>query len=269
MTVLDDLGRHVPIEPPPRRIVSLVPSITELLFWLGLGERVVGVTRYCTEPANRVARIEKFGGTKNPDLGAIAKVAPDLVLANAEENRIEDFAALEGGGLRVYVTFPRSVVGFANGLERLGVLLQASIPCRKLQRQIHWSLRQVSAGPPPVRAFVPIWKNPWMSFNHDTFASDVLQSAGAINVCSGFESRYPNCDLERVANADPEVILLPSEPYRFQRKDLLDLAPLRGTTAVRSGRVYFVDGKALSWFGPRTPAALRYFANLLRREPSQ
>lgn len=260
--VSDDLGRPLDIEPPPRRIISLVPSLTELLFALGVGSLVVGVTRYCTEPVSALRNLPKVGGTKNPDLALVQELRPELVLANAEENRREDVEKLQAMGLRVMVTYPRSVADVARVVRTVAQVTGAYEVGQSLAAAIERAAASVPAAV-AIRVFCPIWKNPWMSFGTDTYGNDLLRIAGARNVCLGADARYPIVELERVAEQNPEVILLPDEPYRFAPKDLGDLAPLSSTEAVRSGRVYFVSGKALTWFGPRTPGAVRYLRSFL------
>jgi ABC-type Fe3+-hydroxamate transport system substrate-binding protein len=246
---------------PPRRIVSLVPSLSELVCVLGGADRLVGVTRYCTEPSQVVAALPKLGGTKTPDLEAVVELAPDLVLVNAEETRREDFQALTDAGLNVFVSFPRSLAEAERGMERLGEVLGAGGAARAIAAEI----AAARAQPPPVRkrVFCPIWRKPWMSFNHDTYASDLLRCCGGDNVCAGRSERYPLVELHAIAQAGPEVILLPDEPYPFSERHRDTLGELSHTSAVRHGRVHFVDGKALSWYGHRTAPALRFFRDLL------
>jgi ABC-type hemin transport system substrate-binding protein len=264
-TVVDDLGRAIHLAQPPRRIVSLVPSLTELVWSLGAGSRLVGVTRYCTEPAALVAPLPKIGGTKNPQVAAIVALQPDLVLANSEENRREEFEQLLAAGLCLYVSFPTTVAAAADGIERLAAVLGVAAPGQALAGAIRAGL--ASLGPQPakrVRVFCPIWRKPWMSIGGDTFAGDLLQYCGGENVSAGWPSRYPVVSLDEIARESPEVILLPDEPYPFQARHRALLGGLADTPAGRTGRIYLVDGKALSWYGPRTPAALRYFHRILR-----
>lgn len=255
--VADDLGEVVAAEPPANRIVSLVPSLTELLFTLGAGNRIVGVTRFCEQPAAAVAPLPKVGGTKNPDVNQILSLRPDLVIANAEENRHADVARLRAAGVRVFVTYPRRVAAVPALIRNLGRLCGCSARAERMASELE---QELAGETPPARrrVFCPIWKNPWMSMNADTYAHDLLDRCGGENICGSQQQRYPVVSLEEVAALDPEVVLLPDEPYRFSRRDRADLAPLSGTAAVRSGAVYFIDGKALTWFGPRTRFALRY-----------
>lgn len=253
----------MPIGERPRRIVSLVPSLTELLFALGAGDAVVGATRYCTDPPDRVGSLTKVGGTKNPDLEAVTALRPELVVMNDEENRREDFEALSASGLRVLVTGPRTVddgirliatLGAAVGRADLGTRLAAA------QEAGVAAVRAALRGRPAVPCFCPIWKTPWMGFNADTYAYDVLRVAGGRNVLADRLERYPEVTLEEVAAHAPAVVLLPDEPYRFGARDLPALAPLAATPALRRGAVHLVDGKALAWYGLRIVDAVETFA---------
>jgi ABC-type Fe3+-hydroxamate transport system substrate-binding protein len=220
------------------------------------------VTRFCTHPPNVVGVLPKVGGTKNPDIDAIVSLRPDLVVVNSEENRQEDFTRLEQAGLAIFVSFPRTVEEAALSIERLGAALDRETAAGDLSDSIRAAAQRVATAA-GRRIFCPIWRNPWMSFNDDTFAHDILRRAGGLNVCADLEARYPKVELEAVAAADPEVILLPDEPYVFAEEHKSKLVGLERSTAVRNGEVHLIDGKALSWYGPRTPAALEEFARLL------
>jgi ABC-type Fe3+-hydroxamate transport system substrate-binding protein len=263
--MVDDRGRRLVLARPATRIVCLVPSLTQTLFALGVGERVVGVTRYCTEPAGDVEHAERVGGTKNPDLLRVQSLAPDLVVMNAEENRREDFEAVEASGVHVFVSFPRRVADVPGLMRRLGALVGAQAKAERLARETERAIAAVADSAPPAhrRVFCPIWKNPWMSFNADTYDDDVLWSVGGENVCRDRAGRYCAITLDEIAAAAPEVVLLPDEPYVFGPRDLAALTPLADTPACRSGRIHFIDGKALSWYGPRTAAALPYLQDVV------
>ena len=263
--ISDDAGRPFRLDAPPRRIVSLVPSLTEILFAVGAGDAVVGVTRYCTDPPERVAAVPKVGGTKNPDLAAIVALRPDLVVINAEENRREDFEALTGAGLRVFVTEPKTVAGALQLIARLGVAAGHGERGAHLAASQAEGIRDVvaaAASRPSVPYFCPIWRKPWMAFNADTYAHDLLRIAGGRNVAANRSERYPVVTLEEIAAADPAVILLPDEPYHFTARDLPALAPLAVTRALREKQTHLVDGKALSWYGPRIASAVASFARI-------
>jgi ABC-type hemin transport system substrate-binding protein len=261
---IDDCGRVLTLRAEATRIVSLVPSLTELLVVMGCSTSIVGITRYCVEPAEVVQGIPKFGGTKNPDLGRIRDVAPDLVVVNAEENRRVDFEALCAAGMNVFVSSPRRVAEIPSLMRRLGRLTGAIAAAADLAAELEAALdRAMRPAAPQRRVFCPIWKNPWMSFNDETYAADLLRLAGGLNVCATHADRYPQVDLPAIARSQPEVILLPDEPYVFGPRDLPALEPLAMTPALAEKRVHFVDGKALSWYGPRTAPALEYFKSLL------
>ncbi len=266
MDYIDDLQRVVSLPTAPRRIVSLVPSITETLFALGAGARVVGVTEYCTHPPEGVATVAKVGGTKNPRLEVILQLRPDLVILNEEENRREDFQWLEAQGLTLYVTAPRTVTDGILLIDRLGAVLGcegASAPLTRRLRALYRCVRKKTAGQSRLRVFCPIWRKPWMGFNWDTYADDMLWCCGGENVLRERADRYFTVTLEEVAALAPQVVLLPSEPYPFSPKHFIHLRPLSDTPAGRAGHFYCVDGRGLCWYGPRIADGLMQLARLL------
>jgi ABC-type hemin transport system substrate-binding protein len=258
----DVRGHWLTLRRRPERIVSLVPSLSELVCALGASRRLVGVTRYCTHPPAVMNALRRVGGTKNPSCAAIIELQPDLVLANMEENRAEDVEALSTAGVPVYVTFPQTVRTTATMIGHIGRLIGAVRSSTVLATHIAFERRRQPTGR-RARVFCPIWRNPWMTFNRQTYAHDVLRLAGAYNVCAARTERYPHVTLEEVAALKPDLILLPSEPYRFSARHFRYLDPLQDTPAHRNRRIYLVDGQALSWYGPRTPRALQYFRRLL------
>jgi ABC-type Fe3+-hydroxamate transport system substrate-binding protein len=221
---------------PGRRVVSLVPSITETL--LAWGITPVGVTRFCEAPG-----VPAVGGTKNPDVSAIAHLSPDVVVMDQEENRAGDAEALEALGLRVHVTRVRglddvvpTLVEMAGAVGRTGCEPGGT------------GGENAAAAPIRLTAWVPIWRRPWMSINGATYGSTLLRAAGIENVCAGEAETYPTMTLDQVDVLHPEFVLAPSEPYPFKerhRAELESVAP-----------VVFVDGQDLFWWGSRTPAAL-------------
>ncbi len=250
---------------PPRRIVSLVPSLTESLFALGLGERLVGVTEWCVHPAEGVAALPKLGGTKNPDVAAIAALAPDLVIANQEENRRRDVERLEAAGLHVWVTYPRTV---AEGAAVLAELAELGASTEARERVVAPVLAAVAAAEQArpadgVPVFCPIWRDPWMAVGGDTYAHDLLTLCGGRNVFAARgDRRYPRVTLDDVVAAAPEVVLLPDEPYAFDASDVAELRRLP-IPAARSGRLHLIDGTWVSWYGPRIERALGAIRSLL------
>lgn len=289
-TFVDTCERVVRVPDDPRRLVSLVPSITEILFDFGRGEQVVGLTDYCTEPAAGVAGKTTIGGTKNPDVAAIIDLQPDLALAVAEENRRVDVDQLAAAGVPVYVFEPRTVRDGIDLLWRVAELLGCRSQVAGRIAAIEHDLADteaIAATQPRVQVFCPIWKDPYMTINHDTYIHAMLSACGGDNVFADRrrrfplaadlgrkpqaedrrhetrDRRYPRVSLDEMAARRPEVILLPDEPYPFSDADLPDFAPFADVPAVRDGRVHLIDGKIVSWYGPRIGCSLRVLRRLL------
>ncbi|MFD8640542.1 helical backbone metal receptor [Streptomyces zaomyceticus] len=240
-----------------RRIVSLVPSLTEAVAVTAPGV-LVGATDWCTHPAGLdVARI---GGTKNPDVRAIAALRPDLVLANEEENRAPDIAELRAAGLDVLVTEIRTLDQGLCELER--VLAACGAPRRPRwldEAETAWeAVTPWTSGPggEPLTAVVPIWRRPWMVLGRDTFAGDLLARLGVRNLYADHPERYPRLPLDELRAAAPDLVVLPDEPYRFTRDDGPEAFP--GTAAA------LVDGRYLTWYGPSLAEAPRMLERALR-----
>jgi ABC-type Fe3+-hydroxamate transport system substrate-binding protein len=215
------------------RVVSLVPSFTETL--LAWGCEPVACTLYCEQPD-----LAHVGGTKNPDIDAIERLGPDVVLMDREENRREDAEALTARGLRIFVTDVRSVADVAPTLDRLADALGL------VRRTGEWPAVSVPAL--EQRAFVPIWRRPWMTIGARTYGSSMLDAIGIVNVYGDDARDYPEVDLQDVVARAPDVVLVPSEPYDFKPSHLDELRLL--------APVVEIDGRDLFWWGARTPAAL-------------
>jgi ABC-type Fe3+-hydroxamate transport system substrate-binding protein len=244
----------------PSRIVSLIPSTTELLCRLGLADALVGITVYCREPADVVRGKTRIGGEKNPDLERIRALAPDLVIANVEENVRAHVDTLREWGIPVHVTYPRTVLGAIAMIRELGQVTGTTARATELADELEAllaSTRAATAGWPPARVFYAIWREPYMTIGRDTYIHDVLAACGAANVFADAADRYPAVTLDEVAARRPDVILLPDEPFRFRRIHLADFEPYADVPAVRDGRIYLVDGKPFSWHGARLGDALR------------
>jgi ABC-type Fe3+-hydroxamate transport system substrate-binding protein len=262
--LVDATGVAVRLAAPPRRIVSLIPSVTEILFALGRGDAVAGCTIFCTEPADGVADKVRVGGEKDPKLDVIRGLGADLVVANVEENVREHIETLRGWGIPVYVTYPRTVAEGVRLVAELGELTGAADRGRALAEDLAGRLDRLRARPRArARVFCPVWRRPYMTINGDTYISDMLGVCGGDNVFSGRPRRYPEVTLDDVAAARPDVILLPDEPYRFRRAHLADFSPYPDVPAVADGRIHLVDGKLLSWYGPRIATALDTLPPLL------
>lgn len=208
----------------------------------------------------------KVGRQKDPDLEKIRALAPDLVIANVEENRREVVDQLRAWGIPVWVTYPRTVregIGLVRELgEVTGVAAEGEALASALERRYEAARGQLG-GRRVARVFCPIWRGPYMTINRDTYVHDVLAVCGGANAFAGRPERYPTVTLDEVAATAPEVILFPDEPYRFRKAHLADFEPYRDIPAIRAGRVHFVDGKLLTWYGPRIAEALERLPPLL------
>ncbi|MGQ0767457.1 MAG: helical backbone metal receptor [Gemmatimonadota bacterium] len=245
------------------RLVSLCPSLTELVFDLGAGEELVGRTRFCIHPADRVGSIERVGGTKDPRVGRIVELHPDLVLMNEEENRIEDAAALATVGVTVHTSFPRRVQDVPPMVRDIAVRIgrepEGEALAGRLDRQIAATLESVSRRVPITYAYL-IWRKPFMTISDDTFVSAMLELAGGRNVFGARAERYPAITEGDLAAADPDVVLLSSEPFPFTERHVGELGAALGWGA---SRFRLVDGELLSWHGSRTERGIAYAASLL------
>lgn len=233
------------------RVVSLVPSLTELLADLGLDEEVVGLTRFCVHPTDWKARKTVVGGTKNVRVERVAALAPDLVLANREENTREAVEAIAAFA-RVHVTEVRTVDDALAMIQEVGALVARPGPAARLATEIATAFAMLPATE-PVRVAYLIWRRPYMTVGGDTYVSDVLARGGFVNVFAD-RTRYPEVTPEDLAARRPEAILLSSEPYPFRPAHAAELAE-----AVPDVPIHFVDGEAFSWYGPRmrlAPGAL-------------
>lgn len=249
----DDLGLAIAVPRDVRRVVSLVPSLTEAIAATA-PELLVGATDWCTHPPGLA--VHRVRGTKNPDVRAVVALAPDLVVANEEENRAADLAELRTAGLAVWVTAPRTLPA---ALDSLGRMLHAC----GLDRPA-WLDAASAAWQPPTppsgsrrRAFVPIWRRPWMALGRDTFAGDVLARLGVDNVYAAAAERHPKVSLDDARASGAELVVLPDEPYAFSpERDLADFADWAVPVA-------FVSGRHLTWYGPSLAEARQVLSDQL------
>lgn len=247
------------------RVVSLCPSLTELVFDLGRGGDLVGITQWCVHPADKVSKVETVGGTKDPNLARILELRPDLVLMNDEENRIEDAEALQAFGIEILSSLPRSAGETAAMVRSIAAALDSRAAGESIACEIELRAQKVAAAAadaPPVSFAYLIWKAPWVTVSADTYASALLEQAGGRNVFPAAGNRYPRFELAELKNLDPRLVLLCSEPYPFSAKDARELAECLG---IEAARVVQADGEYLSWHGSRTPDGIDYAAKLIDR----
>jgi ABC-type Fe3+-hydroxamate transport system substrate-binding protein len=249
--VPDDLGLPVSLPPVIRRVVSLVPPLTETVAACAPG-LLVGATDWCTHPADLA--VTRIGGTKNPDIARILALQADVVLANEEENRLPDLDALRSAGQAVWVTRIRDLPEALTSLRRMITLAcRQSKPAWLDAAQQAWQQPAADdAAADSMAAVVPIWRRPWMVLGRDTFAGDLLARLGISNMYGSHQDRYPRIDITELRCAGADLVVLPDEPYRFTASD--------GPEAFPGSRTALVSGRHLTWYGPsltEAPAVLR------------
>lgn len=246
------------------RIVSLCPSLTELVFALRRGDELVGITEWCVHPRGRVDAIERVGGTKNPKVARIVELRPDVVLMNDEENRIEDARALSAAGMRVHSNLPRTVQETAAMVRDIGAALERREDAEHIALDIETRARRVAStarGLPSVTWAYLIWRKPYMTVNRDTFVDAMLSLAGGVNVFGALPTRYPEIQASDLRAADPQRVFLCTEPFPFKDEHADELAH---ATGLPRERFVIADGEFLSWHGSRTPDGIDYAERLIR-----
>lgn len=243
---IDDLGDPVTLTHPVRRVVSLVPSLTETIASID-PTLLVGATDWCTHPGD--LDVTRVRGTKNPDTRLITRLVPDLVVANKEENRALDVQRLREAGVPVWVTDVETVPQALSSMERLVTEgLARPLPEWLVTARALW------AGPVPApraRTVTAVWRDPWMVVGRDTFAGDLLARCGLPNVFADHLDRYPHVELDAIDGAGADLVLLPSEPYAFTADD--------GPEAFTRTPTKLVDGRLLTWYGPSLLDAAKTF----------
>jgi ABC-type Fe3+-hydroxamate transport system substrate-binding protein len=244
--VIDDLGTPYDLGRPARRVVSLVPSLTEALVSVEPGA-VVGATDWCTHPADLDERgVARVRGTKNPDLAAVRALSPDVVVVNKEENRELDVRRLRESGVTVWVTDVETVPAAVASMERLLDALGWTRPDWLREARGLWC----GDLPPVTRTVVvPIWRDPWMVVGARTFTTDLLRRLGWANAYADHAERYPALDPEALDAAGADVVLLPDEPYVFTADD--------GPEAFTRTPTELVSGRLITWYGPSLVEAAR------------
>lgn len=238
------------------KIISLVPSITETLFDLGLSENeIIGRTKFCIHPENRVKNIAVIGGTKNLNIEKIKALKPDLIVANKEENRKEDVEELQKY-FKVLVTNVSNLEDNYYLLKTLGNLLGKQEIAQKFNLKIYEILAKLSDLEKKKCAYL-IWKNPYMTVGFDTFIHDILDKIGFQNIFKDYK-RYPEISVEDLKTAD--YIFLSSEPFPFQQKHIDELQK-----ELPDAKIFLVDGEAFSWYGTRLAKCEGYFQNLVEK----
>ncbi|MBC8173489.1 MAG: ABC transporter substrate-binding protein [Chitinophagales bacterium] len=256
---IDQLHRTVEITFPPQKIISLVPSQTELLVDLGLEENIVGITKFCVHPPHLLKTKPKVGGTKNLRLDKIRSLQPDIIIANKEENSKEQIDELE----KYFPVWISDVKNFEDSLKMITSVGEftgtSNIASQIILRIRKEKMQLVAIDPKHFNTVYLIWKDPWMTVGGDTFIHTMIETAGFENMCK-HQMRYPVLSDSQLTTLNPEVILLSSEPYPFKEKNVKELQEL-----LPGAKVVLVDGEMFSWYGSRMQFSFTYFHELKKR----
>lgn len=247
---------HTPSPSHPQRIISLVPSITELLYDLNLSVEVIGITKFCVHPAEWFQTKEKVGGTKNVHIEKVKTLLPDLIIASKEENLQEQIETLS----KYFPVFLTDVCTYDDAIKMISDI--GEITARKteaftISNTIQAEFDSLIKASYPINTTYFIWKDPYMTIGGDTFIHDLLEKIGLTNMFSE-HNRYPQTSLEDLAILNPQLILLSSEPYPFKEKHIKEIQ-----TFLPNSKVMLVDGEMFSWYGSRMKYMLAYFNKLV------
>ncbi|TND07783.1 MAG: Fe3+-hydroxamate ABC transporter periplasmic protein [Bacteroidetes bacterium] len=257
---IDQMNREVIIPGLPKRIISLVPSQTELLSDLGLEEETIGITKFCIHPEKWFREKTRVGGTKQLDFERIAGLKPDLIIGNKEENEQEQIEIL----MRDYTVWMSDIRTLDDAyvmMEQIGAMTGREEKANALVGEIRSRFRDFQRQEKKKRPCLYfIWKNPWMCAGPDTFIDHLLNICGFENLATGFAGRYPEFTAEEIKKLAPEVLLLSSEPYPFKEKHIADFQ-----TILPDAKILLADGEMFSWYGSRLRLAVKYFKDLLQQ----
>jgi ABC-type Fe3+-hydroxamate transport system substrate-binding protein len=256
MTFTDQMGHQVTLSQLPQRIVSLVPSQSELLFDLGLADRVVGVTKFCIHPKEQVKQKVKVGGTKNFNFDKIDELQPDLIIGNKEENYKEGIEQLQ----QKYNVWMSDIYTLADALQMLqqvGQLTGTETRAAELEQSISYGFEQLQPIQPSIKTAYFIWRKPYMAVGSRNIIDHILRRCGFVNAFADLE-RYPEISPEQLQQADPQLILLSSEPYPFKEKHIAEFRELCPRASIK-----VVDGEMFSWYGSRLLKAPAYLQQVI------
>jgi len=252
----DQLNREVKLIKTPRRIISTVPSQTELLFYLGLDEEIVGITKFCIHPANKIKNKPKIGGTKQLNIEQIRELKPDLIIANKEENeraQVEELMAI----CPVWISNINTLADALDMIRDVGAMVGKRDEGKILADTISAKFTVLNASALNLKVAYLIWRKPYMAAGRGTYIDSMLQLCGFSNA---FDiERYPEVDNDILINADPDVVMLSSEPYPFKDKHIEELK-----TILPNAKIILVDGEMFSWYGSRLLLAADYFTSVIK-----
>ena len=252
----DQTGHRIQLEGVPQRIISLVPSQTELLYDLGLDKEVVGITKFCVHPEQWFRSKSRVGGTKQYKLDRIEQLRPDLILANKEENEEAQIKALMERH-PVWVSDIENLEDALDMIRQVGMLTNRQERAASVNREVQRQFADFLTPEKPIKTAYFIWRSPWMVAGKDTFINDMLRRCGFENVFAAQASRYPEISKEELEEKEVDLLLLSSEPYPFKEKHIEELSALCPKATIK-----LVDGELFSWYGSRLLKAVPYFKAL-------
>lgn len=254
MEMIDMTGREVHLPDHPVRIISVVPSQTELLYDLGLGDKVIGITKFCVHPEEWFRHKQRVGGTKNLDIEKIKYLEPDLVIANKEENERSDIEAIR----KFCPVWTSDIKDLGQAMEMIsavGKMTATSQKAKLIIDDIQAGFSELRNDPVKKVAYF-IWYRPWMTIGKDSFINDMLSRNGWENVYQDLY-RYPETDLQDLKNRNPEIVMLSSEPFPFKEKHIAEIKEI-----LADASIILVDGEYFSWYGSRLTGAPTYFKKI-------
>jgi ABC-type Fe3+-hydroxamate transport system substrate-binding protein len=251
----DQLNRAVTLASIPKRIISVVPSQTELLFYLGLDAEVIGITKFCIHPQDKVKRVTKIGGTKQLNIQLINDLQPDLIIANKEENEKSQIEELMTR-YPVWISDINNLATAVDMIKRVGEVVGKKTEANELSNNILQQFNLLKLSAKNLRIAYLIWRKPYMAAGTDTFINAMLQLCGFTNAFN--KDRYPEVTVDDLITASPNIVFLSSEPYPFAQKHIVEFEKLLPNT-----KIILVDGEMFSWYGSRLLHAPTYFNGLI------
>jgi len=251
----DQLNRKVSLDKTPQRIISIVPSQTELLFYLGLDDKIIGITKFCIHPSHQTTDTTKIGGTKQLNLELIRELQPDMIIANKEENekrQVEDLMNI----CPVWISDINDLPGALAMIESVGAVVNREVEANVLVKTILNQFNALIKVKKPLTVAYLIWRKPYMVAGVGTFINSILQLCGFTNAFA--EDRYPQIDAAMLVNANPDLVFLSSEPFPFTEKHIKEFKVI-----LPNAKVILVDGEMFSWYGSRLLFAPAYFSSVI------
>ncbi|MES2062115.1 MAG: cobalamin-binding protein [Bacteroidota bacterium] len=257
----DQMNKAVQLQQTPKRIISIVPSQTELLFELGLEDQIVGVTKFCIHPADKVKQIAKIGGTKQLNIQAVHNLQPQLIIANKEENEQSQIEELMQH-YPVWISDIQNLPAALDMITKVGEITGTETKAGSLVNKIAQQFHLLQPAQPKLRVMYLIWRKPYMAVGHGTFINSMLQLCGFENAVN--TQRYPELNTDDIVAAKPDVVLLSSEPYPFAQKHIDEFKQM-----LPGAKIELVDGELFSWYGSRLLHSPGYFNALIEKLTSK